>query len=203
MLLQTKFYRPHWNVALVARPHLLARLNDALQRQLTLIAAPAGFGKTMLVSEWLAALGKPNADNQANVAKAEFAQRQANAQLPDCCWLALDEGDNDPVRFFAHFMAALGAVAPQLGQVAELLLQAPQLPAVETLMTGLINDLRSSNRPVVFVLDDYHVIETQAIHDALAFLLDHLPLPLHLVITTRADPPWRLASTVGRRYHGS
>lgn len=177
-LLQTKLYRPHWDAALVARPHLVTRLNDALQRRLTIIAAPAGFGKTMLVSEWLATFDSP---------PAEFAQP------PHACWLALDEGDNDPVRFFAHFMAALQTVAPALGQIAEMLLQAPQLPAVETLMTGLINDISSSPRPVVFVLDDYHVIETQVIHDALAFLLDHLPGPLHLVLTTRADPPWRLA----------
>lgn len=177
-LLQTKLYRPHWDAALVARPHLVTRLNDALQRRLTIIAAPAGFGKTMLVSEWLASFGSPTADL---------------AQSPHACWLALDEGDNDPVRFFAHFMAALQLVAPALGQLAEMLLQAPQLPAVETLMTGLINEMSSSPRPVVFVLDDYHVIETQAIHDALAFLLDHLPGPLHLVLTTRADPPWRLA----------
>ncbi|MCX6048519.1 MAG: hypothetical protein NT075_25730 [Chloroflexi bacterium] len=177
-LLQTKLYRPHWDAALVARPHLVTRLNDALQRRLTLIAAPAGFGKTMLVSEWLASFDAPN---------AEFAQP------PHACWLALDEGDNDPVRFFAHFMAALQMVAPSLGQLAEMLLQAPQLPAVETLMTELINEISGSPQPVVFVLDDYHVIENQVIHDALAFLVDHLPGPLHLVLTTRADPPWRLA----------
>lgn len=176
-LLQTKFYRPRWDATLVARPHLLARLDDALNRKLTLISTPAGFGKTTLVGEWLAVL------SQAGV----------TVPPPIVCWLALDEGDNDPLRFFAHFMGAFQEVAPNTCQLAELLLQMSQLPAVETLMSTLINDLSSGASPVVFALDDYHVVETPVIHEALAFLLDHLPPPLHLVITTRADPPWRLA----------
>src|SRR4051812_49368574 len=176
-LLQTKFYTPHWDTNLVARLRLRARLNDVLQRKLTLISAPAGFGKTMLVSEWLATYPSTNDE----------------AQRPKFCWLSLDEGDNDPLRFFAHFIAALQPAAPMLGQLADLILQASQMPAVETLMPLLINELTSNAHPIVFVLDDYHVVETLAIHQALAFLLDNLPPHLHLLITTRSDPPWRLA----------
>src|SRR5688500_1944886 len=95
-LLQTKFYRPRWDAALVARPHLVTRLHDALQRKLTMISTPAGFGKTTLVSEWLAALSQ-----------REDTQAQINVHAPKFCWLSLDEGDNDPLRFFAHFMGAL------------------------------------------------------------------------------------------------
>src|SRR5690242_17212959 len=95
-LLQTKFYVPQWEPNWVARPRLQARLNDALQRKLTLISAPAGFGKTMLVSEWL----------------VTYASAHNESQPPKFCWLSLDEGDNDPLRFFAHFIAALQPVAP-------------------------------------------------------------------------------------------
>jgi LuxR family transcriptional regulator, maltose regulon positive regulatory protein len=192
-LLQTKFYAPRWDAALVARPRLRMRLDEALQRQLTLISAPAGFGKTVLVSEWLATSNFVRDCLPTGIPETESANNQAGAQSPKFCWLSLDEGDNDPVRFFAHFLAALRTVAPHLGQLAELVLQAPQLPAVETLMPALINDLAGSAYPLIFVLDDYHVVETPTVHQALGFLLDHLPPPLHLVITTRSDPPWRLA----------
>jgi LuxR family maltose regulon positive regulatory protein len=170
-VLTTKLYIPPPRPNLVARPHLIQSLDEGLRLgcKLTLVSAPAGFGKTTLISEWLRTL--------------ETA----------VSWLSLDEGDNDPVRFLTYFIAALQRITPEMGQAVQDLLQDPQAPSPEALITGLINDMATAGIPFVLVLDDYHVITTPSIHRGLTFLLDHLPPQIHLVITSRADPPLSLS----------
>ena len=185
LILQTKLYIPPFRPDLVSRPRLIERLNEGLHRKLTLISAPAGFGKTTLLSEWLTAC-----DRQASGAGG----------LPSAAWLSLDAEDNDLRRFLSYLTAALATVAPQAVEETQALLRLPQLPPAESVLTVLINGLCSVATDRVLVLEDYHTIEAQAIHSALTFLLDNLPPPLHLVISTRADPPlplsrWRSRGT--------
>jgi LuxR family maltose regulon positive regulatory protein len=174
-LLQTKLYIPPVRPELVPRPRLVERLNAGFARKLTLISAPAGFGKTTLLSEWAAGCRHPVA------------------------WLSLDRGDNDPARFWAYFIAAVRREQVDAGEAALMMLQSSQPPAVEALLTGLINEITAAGRdPLAFVLDDYHLIKAQPIHNALIFLLDHMPPHMHLVIATRADPPLHIARLRGR-----
>ena len=180
----TKLYIPPPRPNLVARPRLIARLNAGLRpgHRLTLVSAPAGFGKTTLLSEW------------AN-------QRVFESVHPTFAWVSLDEGDDDLTRFWAYLVAALQKAGADIGAGVLNTLQNPQPPLLTSLLTILINELSAlpaSDGPYVLVLDDYHLITTQSIHDALAFLLDHLPHNLHLVIATRADPPLPLARLRGR-----
>ncbi len=167
-LLKTKLFMPPLRHEAVQRPRLTARLDAGLRCALTLISAPAGFGKTTALLEWAGRLA-------ARVA-----------------WLSLDEGDNDAARFCAYLVAALQTVLPGIGDPALAALRSPQ-PPLETVLTGLINEIAAETGPLVLILDDYHTIRTPAIHDAVAFLIDHLPAPLRLVIATRADPPLPLA----------
>lgn len=168
-LLTTKLFIPRPRKNLVGRPRLVDRLNSGLDRKLTLIAAPAGFGKTTLLSEWI-------------------------PQSPRCVtWLSLDEGDNDPVKFWAYFIASLQGLKPELGASVLSLLQSHQHPPITSILTALINDITAFKDMLVIVLDDYHIIDSQPIHDALTFLTDHLPKNMHLVMTTRVDPPLPLA----------
>jgi LuxR family transcriptional regulator, maltose regulon positive regulatory protein len=177
-LLTTKFFPPPVREKLVARTRLVERVELGLRqgRKLVLVSAPAGFGKTTLVVE-------------------------ACQRLGDCrmAWLSLDDADNEPIRFWRYLVTALrrvegGLVAGgTLGELAMDMLEANQPPPIETVLTGLLNDLAELSEPLVLVLDDYHVIDTRAIHDGLNFMLDHLPPQLHLVLTTRADPPLGLA----------
>ncbi len=164
-LLTTKFHIPSPRPELVPRPDLVERLESGLRRKLTLISAPAGFGKTTLLSECAAQCGQPVA------------------------WLSLDEEDNDAIRFWTYLIAALQTVQADLGQEALQVLQAPQPPPVQSVLTPLLNDLAALSHALVLILDDYHVISNRAIHDGLVFLLDHQPQQLHLVTSTRADPP--------------
>ncbi|HLV97542.1 MAG TPA: LuxR C-terminal-related transcriptional regulator [Ktedonobacterales bacterium] len=168
-LLATKLYLPLPRPQLVSRPRLLERLNTGLRHKLTLISAPAGFGKTTLVSEWLAGCERPAA------------------------WLSLDEGDNDPARFLAYLIAALQTIAPTLGKGVLGVLQSPQPPSTEALLTTLLNDLTAIPNQFVLALDDYHLIEAQPIDQALTYLVEHLPPQMHLVIATRQDPGLPLA----------
>jgi LuxR family maltose regulon positive regulatory protein len=165
LLLTTKLHAPPTRTGLVARPHLIERLEAGRHRQLTLVSAPAGFGKTTLVTQWLIQTAGPSA------------------------WLSLDEGDNDPATFLAYLIAALQGIDEQIGQSVQPLLAQPQLPPPEALMTLLVNDIAAAEEPVVLVLDDYQAIRTPAVHELLEFLLTHGPLPLHVVLTTREDPP--------------
>ena len=179
-LLRTKLYIPSTRPEIVRRPRLIEQLHLGLHRKSALISAPAGFGKTTLVSEWL----KTITANDNNKDQIKFA------------WLSLDEGDNDPGRFLSYFITALNklsATDTPIGKSALSLLNSQQFPPIETILTLLINDIASSNIKIVFALDDYHLIEAQPIHKALNFLIENAPPQLHLVILTREDPPLPLA----------
>ena len=168
-ILQTKLYTPASRPGIIQRPQLIDRLNIGLHQKLTLVSAPAGFGKTTLVTEWLSMSKHPVA------------------------WLSLDEADNDPARFITYVIAALQRIAPQTGTHLLKLLESPQLPQIETLLTPLLNDIAAIPQDFVLVLDDYHVLDSQEVDAALAFLVDRQPPQMHLVITTREDPPLPLA----------
>src|SRR5689334_9146944 len=168
-ILATKLYIPPPPPRVVLRPRLVERLNEGLHRKLTLISAPAGFGKTTLVSEWLAGGTRPAA------------------------WLSLDEGENDPTRFLTYLVAALQTLAPTIGEEVLTLLQSPQPPPPESILTALLNDLTTIKDQFVLVLDDYHVLDAKPVDQALTYLVEHLPPHMHLVITTREDPPLPLA----------
>ena len=175
MLLATKLSALPVRSGLVPRSHLVERLDAGLPCRLTLVTASAGFGKSTLASLWLHARQQP------------FA------------WLSLDERDNDPVRFWNYVVAALQTLHDDLGRDAQTLLQQSELPSWEVLITTIVNDLvaarpsaGTTDEPWVLVIDDYHVITAERVHQSLDFLLDHLPPCLHLVITTRVDPPLSL-----------
>jgi LuxR family maltose regulon positive regulatory protein len=170
-ILTTKLYLPPPPPNLVLRPNLIERLNEGLNRKLTLISAPAGFGKTTLVSEWATACKRPVA------------------------WLSMDKGDNDPAGFLEYLVAALQTVAPNIGEgILGILHATPdQPPNIELLLTNLLNELSKHPDSFILVMDDYHVIETQSLNQALTFLIEHLPPQLHLVIATREDPPFPMA----------
>ncbi|HVU65881.1 MAG TPA: LuxR C-terminal-related transcriptional regulator [Ktedonobacteraceae bacterium] len=168
-ILTTKLYLPRPRPSMVSRPRLLERLSAGLHRKLTLISAPAGFGKTTLLSEWTLGLGRSVA------------------------WLSLDDQDNDPARFLAYLVTALQTIAPNIGKGALGALQSPQPPPAEALLTVLLNEITTISDPFVLVLDDYHVLDARPVDQALAFLIDHLPPHMHLVIATREDPRLPLA----------
>ena len=169
-ILATKLYIPPPRPKIVLRPRLIERLNEGLcRRKLTLISASAGFGKTTLVSEWIAGCGRPVA------------------------WLSLDEGDNDPTRFLTYLVAALQTIAANIGEGVLGVLQSPQPPPIESILTTLLNEITTIPDNFIFVLDDYHIIDSKPVDNALTFLLEHLPPQMHLVITTREDPDLPLA----------
>ena len=170
-ILATKLYIPPPRAKIVLRPRLIERLNEGLSsnRKLTIISAAAGFGKTTLVSEWIASCGKPVA------------------------WLSLDESDNDPIRFLTYLIAALQTILANTGEGVLGVLQSPQPPPIESILTALINEITAIPDNFIFVLDDYHIIDSKAVDNALTFLLKHLPPQMHLVITTREDPQLPLA----------
>ncbi len=168
-ILATKLYVPPPRPHVVVRPRLIERLNEGLHHKLTLISAPAGFGKTTLVSEWLAGCGRPAA------------------------WLSLDEGDSDPTRFLTYFVAALQTLAANIGAGVVEALQSPQPSPTESLLTALLNAITTISDHFVLVLDDYHVLDAKPVDQALTFLLEHLPPQIHLVIATREDPQLPLA----------
>jgi LuxR family maltose regulon positive regulatory protein len=175
-VLATKLYVPPLRPKVVPRPRLIERLNEGLKRTpgVTLISAPAGFGKTTLVSEWVAA-----------GTRLEPKVRAA--------WLSLDEGDNDPIRFLAYLVAALQTIAANMGKGVLGVLQSPQPPPTEAILTTLLNEITALPDQFVLVLDDYHVIDAKPVDRALTFLLEHLPPQMHLVIATREDPQLPLA----------
>ena len=168
-ILATKLYVPRLQPRVVLRSRLVARLDEGLQRGLTLISAPAGFGKTTLLGEWLAAVPRPAA------------------------WVSLDEGDSDPARFLAYLIAALRTVAADIGEDLLGALESPQPPPAGALLTALLNEIDATEDDFVLVLDDYHAIDSAAVDEAVAFVVEHLPPRMHLVIATREDPRLPLA----------
>src|SRR5664279_3764210 len=145
-ILATKLYVPRPPPNVVLRPHLNERLNEGLHRKLTVVSAPAGFGKTTLVSEWLAGCECPAA------------------------WLSLDESDNNPTRFLTYFVTALQTISPTIGEDALGVLQSPQPPPIESILTALLNEISTISDNFVLVLDDYHVIDAKPIDKILTFL---------------------------------
>ncbi len=170
-LLSTKFHIPRTRANGVSRPRLTKKLLAAVKRpsSFVLLSGPAGFGKTTLLGEFVTELQRPVA------------------------WMSVDEGDNDPIRFWTYLITACQTIQRGVGESGLALLQSPQPLPDETIPTLLINDLVKLKNDLVLVLDDYHEIHNPSIHAALSFLLDHLPEKLHLVFSTRVDPPWPLA----------
>jgi LuxR family maltose regulon positive regulatory protein len=174
-ILVTKFFIPATRPELVSRPRLIEKPNNGLHQKLTLISAPAGFGKTTLVSVWM----------------GELRQGAPKENKYKVTWLSLDEGDNDLVRFLSYFIASLNQIDEldtTVGKGALSMLQSPQPPPSDAILTSLINEFAEITNKIILVLDDYHLIEAQPVHDTLAFLLEHLPMQMHLVIATREDP---------------
>lgn len=202
-ILRTKFYVPPVRPELVSRPRLIERLNAGLwqpasaglllgvgapasgvpagrfARRLTLISAPAGFGKTTLLVDWLRRIALP--------------QDLIQPDAPALCWLSLDADDNDPARFLAYLTGALETAHPEIGAGARALFASPQAAPLRPAMAVLLNELARLTVPTLLVLDDYHALQHQAIHGAMAFLIEQLPPQVHLVIASRADPPLPLA----------
>lgn len=170
-ILATKLYIPPPRPGIVPRPRLVERLNEGLAagRKLALISASAGFGKTTLVSEWIAGCKRPVA------------------------WLSLDEGDSDPTRSLTYLVAALQTIAANIGAGALAMLQSPQPPTTDSILTILLNEIAALPDNFIFVLDDYHIIDSKPVDNILTFLLEHLPPQMHLVIATREDPHLPLA----------
>lgn len=164
-IIATKLYIPRLRPGLVVRPRLLERLNGGIHAHLTLIAAPAGFGKSTLLGQWI----------------EQFSG--------DVAWLALDADDNDPIRFWTYLIAALRTRSTGIGTRSLALLETPQPQPLPTILAHLVNDLAQLPHDITLVLDDYHEISAEAIHESLAYLLDHQPPQLHLILATRVDPP--------------
>ena len=176
-LLETKLYVPRWRSGLVARARLVERLDQGTERKLTLVSGPAGCGKTTVLAEWVAA--------------TPASERPA-------AWVSLDQSDNDPAIFWAYFIAALQTMQSGVGESALSLLHSPQPPPIESVLTTLINEINAIQDDFALILDDYHIIDAQPVHDGIIFLLDHLPQQMHLIIASRSDPPLPLARLRGR-----
>ena len=176
-LLETKLFAPKWRPTLVRRRRLIERLDRGVDRKLTLISAPAGFGKTTLVSEWLST--------------GLVSQQETG-------WVSLDERDNDPALFWAYFIAALRTIRVDVGKNALLLLHSPNRSSIETALTTLINEINVIEQDFTLVLDDYHCIDDEQIQNAVAFLIDHLPPQMHLTLLSRAEPSLPLSLLRGR-----
>jgi LuxR family maltose regulon positive regulatory protein len=169
VLLSTKFGIPRIRADLLVRSHLVERLEEATTREFVLVSTPAGFGKTTLLASWARSSERPVA------------------------WLSLDGDDNDPVRFWRYIAAAVERVHQGMGERALSLLDAPAQPTLKAVVTVLVNELAAGPGELVLILDDYHLIESHAVHDSLAFLLEHMSPGMHVVISSRSDPPIPLA----------
>jgi LuxR family maltose regulon positive regulatory protein len=172
-LLSTKLYPPQLHPGFIARPRLIEQLNEGLSGLLTLLSAPAGFGKTTLLAEWI---GGDHRNGLARVA-----------------WITLDDHENDLTQFLIYLVAALESALPTLGQVAFPRLQSAEPVGAETILSLIIAEVNQLDENAVLFLDDYHLISNPAVHTAVAFLLEHAPPQFHLVIASRSDPPVALS----------
>ena len=161
-----------------------------MQAKLTLVCAPAGYGKSTVLSEWISQRFKASPLPSGNDAQPDH---------PQVCWLGLDAADNDPVRFLSYLLAALERIQPGVSAEASAMLDAFPVPPLQSILTVLINHLQELPSSIIVVLDDYQSITNKAIHESMAFLLDHLPSNVHLVMATRSDPPIPLARLRARR----
>src|SRR5205807_5716951 len=168
--------------SLVERSRLLGELDAAFSHPLTLISAAAGSGKTTLLSAWVAA--SPQVLSRGGTKQG--AERRGAG--PACAWLSLDEADNDPIRFWLSVIAAVQTCLPTFGEAAREMLHSPQAPPLSTILTMLLDEMEQVEREFILILDDYHVISDQAIHDSLLALLNHPPANVHLVLSTRTNP---------------
>ena len=185
-VLTTKLFIPPTPAEMVSRPHLLELLDSGVQRQLTIISAPAGFGKTTLLSEWA------------------HPAREGSLSCSPIAWVSLDKEDSDTTRFWTYITAALESVWTDASKVLLGKLHSTHPPTTETFVTLLINGLVTAIQEIpqssryALVLDDYHLIESQAVHDGLGFLIEHMPPQMHLIVTGRADPPLALSRMRGQ-----
>ncbi|HLX56136.1 MAG TPA: AAA family ATPase, partial [Ktedonobacteraceae bacterium] len=171
-LLATKFFIPSSSHTLILRPRLIELLNMSLECPLTLVSAPAGFGKTTLLSTWIQSLPP---------------------ERPRIAWVSLDEGDNESVLFWMYVLTALDSELPGLCTELVTYLQTQQAPPLRSVLQTLINRLAEGSEQLLLILDDYHLVAEQAIHTSLTYLVEHLPPQLHLILATRADPPLPLS----------
>jgi LuxR family maltose regulon positive regulatory protein len=191
-LITTKFHVPPARADLIARPRLRALLEAGSRRPLTLVSAPPGFGKSALVSEWVNDLRLDTAN--------ESSIEDRRSEVPErIAWLSLDESDDQPAQFWRYFVTALGGRDSEIGQTVLAMLAAQQPPPLETILVTLINELAALDESLLMVVDDYHLIQSPDIHNALNFLLDHQPASFHLMLLTREDPPLNLARRRARR----
>ncbi|MFN2273979.1 MAG: LuxR C-terminal-related transcriptional regulator [Anaerolineales bacterium] len=168
MLLKTKLHIPASRSEVVPRPALKAQLEHVVSPNFTLVSAPAGFGKTTLLSSW-----------------AERSSRSI-------AWISLDEGDNDPVQFLRYLSASLMTIDSTVGDDALAALKSPQPPTMDLTLTLLINDIAEFDETLTLVLDDYHLISSDEVHQAISQMIERLPANMHLVLATRVDPPFPL-----------
>ncbi len=200
-MLATKLYIPPLRPKVVPRPRLIERLNEGLHRKLTLISAPAGFGKTTLVSAWIQTFRQGDKETRGQGTSSSVTLLVPLSPPPAVAWLSLDAGDDDLIRFLTHLIAALQTIVANFGAGLLDVLQSSPPPrdpsGRESILTPLLNEMTTLPDHCVLVLDDYHMLEDGgplgAIAMALTFLLDHLPPQMHLVITTREDPHLPLA----------
>jgi len=168
-LLTTKFNIPSPHQGIIQRPQLVKRLEAGTEGGITLVSAPAGYGKTTLVSAWINAIPTP------------------------AVWFSIEEADNDLFRFLTYLATALQSRFPETGESLLIGVQSLQPPSIEYLLTSLINDISDLQTSFILILDDYPFIDSQSVHDALNFVIDHLPPHMHMVITGRIDPPLYLS----------
>jgi LuxR family maltose regulon positive regulatory protein len=171
-LLATKFFVPVTSHSLIHRPHLNKLLQESLKHSLTLVSAPAGFGKTMLLASWAQSL--PASD-------------------PLVAWVSLDEEDNEPQLFWTYVLSALDTHQSERFTPLLKYLQSPQTPPLKYVLTAFTNLLVDSTQDYLLILDDYHVITQEQVHASLSYLLEHLPAQLHIILVTRTDPPLPLS----------
>lgn len=170
-LISTKLYIPSVKAKLVDRQRLTNRLmaGATCPGTLMLVSGPAGFGKTTLLIEFIQQYGRPVA------------------------WVSLDDADNDPIRFWTYFIKACQSIQPGVGEAALDMFRNPQPLPDEVVPTILINEIAGQEHDIVLVLDDYHLIQNQVIHTAISYMLTRLPDNMHIIFSTRVDPPWPLA----------